>query len=76
MNLQHWPMRTYMLKYILIYILAYIIDFTLVMVRFSGKELPSPSIISEETGLQKQIPAMLNISYDFNSIRQFSLTTV
>ena len=48
------------------------IDFTLVMVRFSGKELPSPSIISEETGLQIQIPTILKISHDFNPIRQFS----
>ena len=55
-----------------IYILTYIIDFTLVMVRFSGRELPSPSIISEEASLQKQIPTMLDISYDFNSMRQFS----
>ena len=59
-------------RYIYIYILTYIIDFTLVMVRFSGKELPSPSIISEETSLQIQTPTMLKISHDFNSIRQFS----
>ena len=52
------------------------IDFTLVMVRFSGKELPSPSIISEATSLQIQTPTMLDISYDFNSMRQFSKTTV